>query len=168
MNGTSRSSTLMHRILATFGLVAALSLVATPPASADQGDFGLGIIIGEPTGISFKNWVGGRHAVDAAAAWSFVDEGAAHIHADYLWHFFNRFDDVEGGRLPFYVGIGGRVKFNEDDALIGVRIPVGLDFILEDAPLDIFLEVVPILDLAPDTDLEFNAALGVRFWFGGA
>jgi hypothetical protein len=32
-------------------------------------------------------------------------------------------------------------------------------------PLDIFFELVPILDLVPDTDVELNASVGLRYWF---
>jgi hypothetical protein len=31
--------------------------------------------------------------------------------------------------------------------------------------VDIFLEVVPILDLAPKTDFKINAAIGARYFF---
>jgi len=34
-----------------------------------------------------------------------------------------------------------------------------------DTPLDIFVEVVPVLDLVPDTDLDFNGAVGIRYIF---
>lgn len=146
--------------------VLALAFVLALPGGASAArDTGLGVIVGEPTGLSFKHWTGRAHAYDAAAAWSFVDEGALHVHADYLWHWFDRVEGVEGGRLPLYVGLGGRIKFGEDDELIGVRIPFGADFLFDDAPVDIFVEIVPILDLAPETDLQINAALGARFWF---
>lgn len=148
-----------------FAFVALVVGLALPSGVHAARDIGLGIIVGEPTGVSFKQWTGRAHAVDAAAAWSFVDEGALHVHADYLWHWFDRVDEVEGGRLPLYVGLGGRIKFGEDDELIGVRIPFGADFLLDDAPVDIFLEIVPILDLAPETEVQINAALGARFWF---
>jgi len=74
---------------------------------------------------------------------------------------------VDKGRLPFYYGIGGRMKFSENnnDNFIGVRVPFGLAYIFETAPVDIFFELVPVLDLAPDTDFDFNAALGVRYFF---
>ena len=101
-----------------------------------------------------------------AAAWSFADNAGLHLHADYLVHKFDLIP-VEKGSLPFYFGIGGRIRFAEGngDDRIGIRIPVGLDYIFADAPLDIFLELVPILDLAPDTDLDFNGAVGIRFFF---
>ncbi len=133
-------------------------------SAAAQGNFGLGIILGEPTGVSAKLWITDRTAIDAAAAWSFSDEAALHLHADYLFHNFDLIS-VEKGKLPVHFGIGARVKF-EDDSKIGVRIPVGLTYIFDGAPMDIFFEVVPILDLAPDTDFSANAAIGVRYFFG--
>jgi hypothetical protein len=130
---------------------------------AQDKDFGLGIIIGEPTGVSAKYWTHSNGAFDGAAAWSFIDEGAFHIHVDYLLHNFDLIK-VSEGRLPFYYGIGGRIKAS-DDARLGVRVPLGLAYLLERAPVDIFLEIVPILDLAPKTDFKINAAIGARYYF---
>ena len=130
---------------------------------AQESGFGLGIILGEPTGLSCKIWTTSTTAVDAAAAWSFADESALHLHADYLFHNFSLID-VERGLVPLYFGIGGRIKL-EDDSKVGVRIPVGIGYFFEGAPLDFFLELVPILDLAPDTEFEFNGALGLRYFF---
>jgi len=48
---------------------------------------------------------------------------------------------------------------------LAVRIPVGIDYLFSDAPVDIFLEVVPMLDLIPKTKFQFNAALGARYFF---
>jgi hypothetical protein len=131
-----------------------------------QGTFGLGIILGEPTGVSAKVFLTDRTAVDMAAAWSFSDEAALHLHGDFLLHNFDLIE-VEQGRLPVHFGIGARVKF-EDDSKFGVRIPVGLTYIFQSAPVDIFFEVVPILDLVPDTEFDLNAALGARFFFGSS
>ena len=135
-------------------------------AVAQDRTFGLGLIIGEPTGPSFKLWTGTTTAIDGAVAWSLSKDEALHLHADYLCHNFSLIQ-VEKGRLPFYFGIGGRMKIVEGkkDDKIGVRIPVGLDYLFADTPLDIFVEVVPVLDLVPDTDLDFNGAVGIRYIF---
>ena len=131
--------------------------------SAQDSGFGLGIILGEPTGISAKLWTGQSTAIDGAVACSFGRNEALHLHVDYLFHYFNLFD-IENGKLPLYFGIGGRVKLT-DDTKVGVRIPVGIDYMFSNAPVDIFLEVVPLLNLVPDTDFDINAGLGVRFFF---
>jgi hypothetical protein len=122
-------------------------------------NLGLGIILGEPTGISVKYWLGSTNAVSGAAAWSFSDEAAMHIHADYLFHNFGLIQQ----NLPLYYGIGAKVKF-ADDVNVGIRIPVGIAYIF-DAPVDTFLEIVPLLELVPDTEFGLNAAIGVRYYF---
>ena len=130
--------------------------------SQDKGT-GVGIILGEPTGFSAKHWLSPTTAIDGAIAWSFIDGGAFHIHADYLLHSF-RLINVPEGKLPFYYGIGGRLK-TSDDTQLGVRVPLGLAYLFQTAPVDIFLEIVPILDFIPETDFRINAALGARYYF---
>ena len=155
----------MRILILFFALLVAFTPVAQS-GTAQEGRFGLGIIAGEPTGPCFKLWTSERTAIDGAAAWSFAKNAGLHMHADYLFHDFDLIE-VEKGRLPLYYGIGGRVRFAEGDRdnKSGIRIPVGLAYLVETAPLDIFFEIVPILDLAPDTELDFNAALGVRYFF---
>ncbi len=137
----------------------------------DRG-FGLGIIIGEPTGISAKTWLGHSSALDFAVAWSFKGRNSLTLHADYLNHNF-RLIKVDKGQLPFYYGIGGRIKFRDNDNLpgengdtrLGVRIPVGLAYMFENVNLDLFVEIVPFLELVPETNFDLNAAIGVRYFF---
>jgi hypothetical protein len=133
--------------------------------SAQDSGFGLGVILGEPTGLSLKAWIAGSAAIDAAAAWSLRGRSSLHLHADYLQHNFDLFK-VQKGKLPFYYGIGGRIRFvDDDDARVGFRIPVGIDYLFANAPLDVFLEVVPLVDLVPDTDVDVNGGAGIRYFF---
>ena len=131
--------------------------------SAQDKNIGLGIIVGEPTGVSIKYWTSSTTAFDGALAWSFIDGGAFHIHADYIFHNLNLIR-ISGTKIPFYYGIGGRIK-TANKTQIGVRVPLGLIYMFNNAPVDIFFEVVPILDLAPKTDFRINAAIGARYFF---
>ena len=133
-------------------------------AQAQDKGFGLGIILGEPTGITWKLWTGYNTAFDGAVAWSFEKKSSMHLHGDLLHHSFNR-ARVDEGKLLLYYGIGGRVKF-EDKSKVGVRIPLGINCLFPNSPLDFFLEIVPILDLAPSTDFSLNGAIGIRYFFG--
>lgn len=129
----------------------------------NEGNFGIGVMLGEPTGISVKSWNGDYSAFDIGAAWSLSDrDEAIHLHADYLLHSW--FDDIENGRLAFYYGIGGRIIFS-DDANAGIRVPLGLNYVFQTAPFDVFVEAVPILDLTPDTEFAGNGAVGIRYYF---
>jgi len=49
------------------------------PLRGGSYDFGLGIILGEPTGITFKYWASDKAAFDGALAWSFSKEDKFHI-----------------------------------------------------------------------------------------
>jgi len=135
-------------------------------AAAQDRKFGLGIVLGEPTGLSAKLWTGKSTAIDGALAWSFGsfgEQSAVYLHADYLFHNFNLIK-VEKGQLPIYYGIGARVMLANNIG-VGVRVPIGLEYLFANAPVDIFLEIVPVLDLVPATSFRVNAGLGVRYFF---
>ncbi|OYD16295.1 hypothetical protein CH333_03785 [candidate division WOR-3 bacterium JGI_Cruoil_03_44_89] len=150
----------MFRPIVVFVLTAVL--LCSTVAAQDSG-FGLGIIVGEPTGLSAKLWTANSTAINGAVGWSFAKESALYLHADYLLHNFNLFK-VEKGKLPLYYGIGVRIKF-EDNSKVGIRIPVGINYIFVKAPLDILLEIAPLLDLAPSTEFGLNGAIGIRYFF---
>lgn len=147
-------------------------------ASAQSDGFGAGIILGEPTGISVKGWLSGDRAIDGAVAWSLFGEGYLSMHADYLFHNFGLIK-INKGRLPLYYGPGLRLRTwsggryhdhghwhgDEGHASLGIRFPVGLAYVPDQAPVDIFLELVPGLDLIPSTWFDINGAIGVRYWF---
>jgi len=146
---------------------AILVLLVSTDAYGRKDRLGLGVIVGEPTGPSFKVWTGNNTAIDGALAWSLDQNNDLHMHADYLIHDFS-VAKVDKGRLPLYYGIGGRILFhdgNQDDE-VGVRIPVGLAYLFANSPLECFFEVVPIVNLVPDTELDFNGGVGIRYFFG--
>jgi len=132
-------------------------------SSGAGGNFGIGVMVGEPTGVSVKSWTSDRSAFGVGAAWSLSGRNESlHLHLDYLHHSW--FSNVDSGRLAFYYGIGGRIIF-ADDPEVGIRVPLGLNYIIGGVPLDLFVEAVPILDLTPDTNLSGNGAFGIRYYF---
>ncbi|HCL00661.1 MAG TPA: hypothetical protein DHW42_11230 [Candidatus Marinimicrobia bacterium] len=150
----------MFRSIGSFLLTAVLLYSA---AVAQEKNFGLGIIAGDPTGLSGKFWTENRTAFDAAVAWSFGKESKLYLHGDYLFYNFNLFK-VESGQLPFYYGIGGKLKLG-GESTVGIRIPVGLNYIFANAPLDVFFEIVPVLNLVPGTEIDLNGGVGIRYFF---
>jgi hypothetical protein len=141
-----------------------IAVVVLPLAARSQDSgFGVGVILGEPTGLSGKAWVSNQNAIDMGLAYSFRSKGYFHVHADYLWHFPHVIQSEE--RFPLYVGIGGRLAVGKGSGIVGVRIPFGIAFWLRSAPIEFFLEVAPVLDLAPATELSGNGGVGARFYF---
>jgi hypothetical protein len=139
-------------------------MLGVPDVSLGQEKgLGLGVIIGEPTGISAKAWVSEKGAIDAGVAWSFREKGKFHLHADHLWHFPHNV--LSPQRIIFYAGVGGRFAVGRGDGIFGVRIPLGVLWLPRGAPMDVFLELAPIFDLIPATELSANAGIGVRYFF---
>ncbi|MCF8241413.1 MAG: hypothetical protein K9J16_08490 [Melioribacteraceae bacterium] len=145
-------------------LILFITLIFIGNSNAQDQGFGAGIILGEPTGLSGKLWVGNITAFDFAAAWAFKGDGNLLLQADHVWHRYNLIN-VSTGKLPLYYGLGGRVILASNDPYLGIRFPVGLAYQFSGFPADLFFELVPIMDLAPATDFDFGGGLGFRYFF---
>ncbi|MDY7029116.1 MAG: hypothetical protein SVR04_12520 [Spirochaetota bacterium] len=139
-----------------------ISAVLLTNLYAEGQKFGLGVIAGEPTGITAKMYLSENDAVDAAASWSFVKD-RIHLHADYIRHFpgviDREFDD-----FVLYAGVGGLVEL-DDESEFGARIPVGVNYYFNSVPVELFLEIGPALLLIPETRFEFTGGIGARYYF---
>ena len=144
-----------------------------------NGQFGLGLELGEPTGLNGKLFLNPNQAIDFGVGevyhYYYGGDGL-HLYLDYLWH-PKQLVATPAFKMPFYIGIGGRIWFfdygpgpNPPGAdVFGVRVPIGLDFDLNNVPLDFFVQFVPTLDffthynhsVYPDLDISF----GIRFYF---
>ena len=144
-------------VIILFGCLAGLSF------GESKHNVGLGIILGEPTGISFKMWSSETVGFDAGAAWSFVDSSFFQIHGDMLFHNYNIFK-VDTGKMALFYGFGARIKF-ADDTIVSLRVPVGISYEFEKTPIELFLEIVPMLDLVPATEVDIAGGIGFRYYF---
>jgi hypothetical protein len=151
--------TIMVRYFTCVMIMLAISLSAA--RTQDKG-FGMGIMLGEPTGLNAKIWTSPQNAVDVGLAWSFRGEGFFHFHADYLWHFPRAIRSTE--RFALYAGIGGLLG-GRHESVLGIRVPLGIEWWPRNTSLDVFFELAPILDLAPATEFEMDGAIGIRFFF---
>jgi hypothetical protein len=158
----------MRRFI-TACVCAAFALAFAIPAMA-QGKTkhaGVGFSVGEPTGLSAKFFMNNTNALQFGLAWSLSGQNELHLQGDYLWHRYNLINLNNGDEMPLYFGVGGRfiVEEGDHDDVFGIRFPVGLDYLFTNYPFDIFAEIVPILDLTPDSDFDLEGAIGARFWF---
>lgn len=129
--------------------------------SQDSG-VGIGVVLGEPTGLSGKIWTGEKTAIDAALAWSFAGRGFIHMHADLLIHSFAI--DVDQGQLPLYLGIGAKLEIGSSFGA-GIRVPLGVAYLFESAPVDAFFELVPVFNMIPATVISLEGGVGIRYFF---
>jgi hypothetical protein len=158
-----------HTVLTV--LVTAVLFVGV--AAARPQGIGLGLMVGEPTGLSLKAWTGPHIALDAGLGYSYWWHGQAlQVHGDVLWH-SNSLLQSGDGFLPLYIGVGARVKLADEkheqpDMRVGLRIPFGLEYVFATVPVGLFLELVPVFDLTPGTGFSGNSAIGFRYYFGGS
>lgn len=139
-------------------------LLISTISSAQSNGFGLGIIVGQPTGISAKYWTSSSTAFDFGLGYSFENNSRMHIHADYLFHSKDLFNTSEN--IALYYGPGARLKLvDKGDSRLGFRFDVGLVWVPRNSPIDVFLEIAPLLDIIPETDFSFNGGIGVRYFF---
>ncbi|MDP2038345.1 MAG: hypothetical protein Q8L04_13255, partial [Ignavibacteria bacterium] len=93
---------------------------------AQEKGFGIGVIIGEPTGLSAKYWLDKNKALDFSLAYSFVQSvNALSIHCDYIYH---DYDVIKSDlRIPVYYGFGARLRVGNDDKnALGARGVIGI------------------------------------------
>ncbi len=166
------------------GLAAALAVAAPARADtddssrgADKGTFGIGIILGEPTGVTGKLYLKDDQAIQAAVGSAFIG-GGLQIHGDYVWHPYI-LQTRPSFVLPVYFGPGVRLidYTNGRDAngqsnsalAFGARFVGGLLFDFKNVPLDAFVEVAAVLEYEFRTGagfgLKLNAGAGVRYYF---
>ena len=68
--------------------------------------------------------------------------------------------------FALYYGPGVRVRTREfGRSVLGIRGVMGLSWFVKTAPIDVFVELVPVLNIIPDVDMSLNAGAGVRYFF---
>ncbi len=158
----------MKKIVILLAVVAFQMLSSAGSSRAQHYEYGVGIVLGEPTGLNGKLWWNDNVAFDTGLAWSFSGGTEVSIHGDVLIHNWDILRDafgITGGtELPLYYGLGGRLK-TATKSVLGIRFPFGAALVFDGYPFDIFLEVAPIMDVAPKTALRVHGAVGFRFWF---
>ncbi len=132
---------------------------------AQKYKFGIGVIVGEPTGITVKYNLDAKMSIDGGLGWSTSSDNEFHIYGTYLYHMYDLIK-VPKGNLPLYFGGGFRFfKREKKDNEFGIRIPVGVEYQFENLPLGAFVELAPVLNLTPDTDLDLEGGIGIRYFF---
>jgi hypothetical protein len=162
------------RVLAlSAGVLFCLIAASAPAAAQDDRDFGMGLIIGDPTGLTVKGFLSPETAIDGALGFAFLDGDDLSVHADFLWQF--PIKQWENAALDLYLGVGPVLGFHnhdggpnhrDDDRIrIGARAPFGLAVMFRPARFDVFVEVAAKLWLVDRVHFNLDAAIGGRYWF---
>lgn len=147
--------------------------------------FGLGLELGQPSGLNGKLFIGPSTAIDFGLGYAYEPYyygDGIHLYGDVLFH-PTTLIRADAFHMPFYVGVGLRFwDFDYCDrnictyggSALGVRVPLGIAFDFNRVPLDIFMQLVPVIDFVRGdyydryrdrTYLRIDGSVGIRFWF---
>jgi len=140
---------------------------------AEKGTLGVGIVVGEPTGVCAKIYLAKDRALQIAAGAAFISPGLQ-VHADYVFHPWI-LQDRDSFVLPVYIGPGMRVidysggSNGSSHFAAGLRGVIGLLFDFKNAPIDAFLEVAGVVEYdfksGNGAGVAFNMGGGLRYYF---
>ena len=131
---------------------------------AQQKGLGLGIILGEPTGINAKFWTTTETAIDMSLGYSFTSSNSIiDFYGDYVFHNPNMLEAEE--RFVVYYGPGASLKIRDNKSRLGIRGVIGILWLPAGTQFDLFIEAAPILDIIPETKFDFAGGVGARYYF---
>jgi hypothetical protein len=129
--------------------------------NAQPKQFGIGLALFDPSGLTGKAWLGNGRAINGAIGWSEEKGHYLDILADFL--FYDKRVAGDGNLdLDAYIGIGGKIIFRDDDPA-WIRLPLGFDMRLKRSPVDVFFEVAPSTNFSI---VRVSGAIGFRYLFG--
>jgi len=144
--------------------------IQTWELSAQSHDWGIGLRLGDPTGVTAKKYLGSSNALELALGSDYGGNGLEFM-AHYLFHF--PISNAPG--LDWYYGFGVQI---EDDHLddrdrrrdsqteFGADGVIGLEYTFAGERLSAFVDGILFLELVDDPfDLELDAGIGLRYNF---
>ena len=145
-------------------LIVIVFLIVNNSNYAQQSGFGLGIIVGEPTGLSAKFWNSTETAIDFGLGYSFTSSNSIiNFYGDYVFHNSDMLNAEE--KFIVYYGPGASLRINENNSRLGIRGVIGILWLPAGTPFDLFVEAAPILDVIPETKFDFAGGIGGRYFF---
>lgn len=136
--------------------------------------YGIGVILGEPTGLTGKYWLNNKEAYDLSVSFRF--SSYLYLSGAYLYHNYDVFRNMKNpGSAALYYGGGFRLiadsehhyrkhyADNSYDTIFGLRGTIGGSYLIPNQPFEVFIELSPVMNITPATDWDFSAGVGARY-----
>jgi hypothetical protein len=138
--------------------------------------WGLGAVIGAPTGLSANYFLSETRTVHTTLAYDFGGNDRLQIASHYQWRMNNlQFENI---KLGWFYGAGARLAFHDDDnhndkhdhdddgdVDFGPSGTIGIFHEFEKVPLEVFLKGNLTVNLISDTDVDADVMLGLHYNF---
>ncbi|MBI5502793.1 MAG: hypothetical protein HY907_21285 [Deltaproteobacteria bacterium] len=158
----------------------------TTPLAPELGTFGIGVLLGRPLGATAKVFLAPAHALQFGLGYDLVLLDAATVTMDYVWHPTSIFGNSVF-EFTWHVGIGaslgvwpagseydcsggdpmtGGVPSECSTAWVqpGARVPLGIEMIFREVPLELFAEFAPGVIAYPEVGFLGQGGFGARWY----
>ncbi|MEZ5042947.1 MAG: hypothetical protein R2828_23835 [Saprospiraceae bacterium] len=157
----SSTKVISNLLIALTFCVLSTHLFAQPAGNA----WGIGIQLGQPSGISIKNYNPNGMSADILLAWDLNDFFFVNLHG--TWE--KPVNSAKG--LQFVYGPGifagfrehNRFRKDDDELFLGISGTFGLSYFIDH--FEIYLRLTPRLAVIESTDGDIGGGLGFRFFF---
>tara|TARA_R110000868_G_scaffold198621_2_gene445214 strand:+ start:287 stop:751 length:465 start_codon:yes stop_codon:yes gene_type:complete len=142
-------------------------IIATSSVKAQNEGFAVGAQLFSPAGISVKATISESAAITGAVGFSINEfNNSVSVQTNLILNGDEDTFNVESGLLRFYYGIGLNFLISENtDNGIGIRLPLGIEYTLQEQPLEIYMDIAPTINIEPSSAFFLSSSLGVRYFF---
>lgn len=147
------------------------------PGLAFAKTWGLGAVIGAPTGLSANYFLSETRTIHTTLAYDFSGDDALQLASHYQWRMNNL--NFEKIKLGWFYGVGARLAFkdqydhhhdknhdhDDDHTDFGPSGTIGLFHEFTEVPLEVFLKGNLTVNVIEDTDVDADVMLGLHYNF---
>ena len=132
------------------------------------GNFGLGVAVGAPAGVTGKLWLGDWSGIQFTAGGDLGRMGDLATTVDYVVHFRPIDTGTDEYSIPLYIGGGFSGSWNWTEmqkGYIGPRLVTGLTVLVTSMPIEIYVEMAPTFYILEDLSWSIDGQFGARYYF---
>lgn len=152
----------LRMVIATM-ILGTITGVPSADAQRSGGDVGLGLQVGEPSGVTLQFYNPASLSWDFLAAWDVDDFFFLNVHGLYHRRLGQQHDVHLFYGPGAFIGVHDRGRGRDDDVVVGISGTLGIGAMIE--RFQVYGAVTPRLSVIPDTDGDVGAGVGVRYYF---
>ncbi|HCD51194.1 MAG TPA: hypothetical protein DEQ34_02005 [Balneolaceae bacterium] len=146
----------------SFALFLIVSLLSTADVKAQETPLSVG---GTLSGLTAKYGHTDAGAARADLSFLLIDTNLFNLDLYYQLYLNDTDLDIESGDLRPYLAPGINIGFTDatNDLFYGLTFPVGIEYVLEDAPFEVFFETGPYVQINPSQLFGMSGTIGFRY-----
>lgn len=141
------------------------------PQLAFAKTWGLGAVIGSPTGLSANYFLSEARTIHTTLAYDLSGDDDFQVASHYQWR--NNNLSFEKIKLGWFYGLGARLAFkdhehkhdHDENLELGPSGTIGLFHEFQEVPLEVFLKGNLTVNIIEDTDVDADVMLGLHYNF---